>query len=124
MNTLVQDEISKTLDMQLDLLKDGEMPPSLMDYDYLKGYYMDCEELSEQLAAAMAQSIVDSVEIYTADLGYNTLTVKIIQDYTQLTLLDSEGDTLVRVCYDMRCNESRILVLMGLVARFPKVMVL
>lgn len=124
MNSITMSEIGKFLNMQEDLMADGELPPSLKDYQYIKGFYIDCEEMGEAMAAVLAESIVDYANEYAMEHGYNTATAKSTGACTQVTVMDSEGDLLYQVCYTTNLLKGMNLVMKGILKENDKIMFL
>ena len=120
MNKLIEDQIKCQLEMQRDLYLDGEIPPSLKDYEYMKGMYIDCEEMDEELATVLARQITEYANEFAMLYKYNVLNINTCGDYTKAEVLDLNGTTLVTLCWLKSDYTGMNIVMSGLAAKFPK----
>jgi len=107
--------------MQANLLSDGEYPPPLCDYHYLVDYYVDCEEMGRPLAEALAKSIVDYAPAFAKIYKYNIGKIKAAKGWDEVTLVDTDGAVLARVCYADGDYTSSCFVFSGLSTQFNKI---
>jgi len=120
MNKLVEDQIKCQLEMQRDLFLDGEIPPSLKDKAYIKGMYIDCEEMSEPLAEALTNDLVDYVNEFAECYKYNVLCIKTCDDYTKAVVHDLNGNPCLTLCWPKEDLNGMNVAMMGLANKYPK----
>jgi hypothetical protein len=66
---VIQNVISGIMDMQNDMVQDGEMPRGLNNEDYYRAYLIDCMECSEPMADLISRDLVSEGVEYIENLN-------------------------------------------------------
>jgi len=122
MNTLIESEINKIYEMNQNLLSDGVVPPSINDYEYLVNYYIEGEEMDEDLASVLAKSIMDSWADYVDHWELYIGCCKVVGKYYQIGIMDQEGEELYHFCYLRSDYDTPVLLLKALHQNIPNIL--
>jgi hypothetical protein len=119
MSNIIERHIKGTHEMQMDLVKDGELPSPFSDILYHSELMEHgCEEPAE-LARLVCEGAAKEVGEYAETSKLHRGVSETKGDYERVRIYSYNGSLCAELCYSSNCAQSQSLVLQAISKRYP-----
>lgn len=122
MSDLISSKLSGMLEMQKDILSDGEMPVPLSETAYYSELYVNAEEMPEELATPLAKAMLAEAHEYTVTNNLFRGAFEHGTKWTKISIYSYIGDHLFSICFEAGDYVGQTLVLRAIADKYPRIL--